>query len=218
MTVLRIMSGKNFKKLYGTGRKYIILNNEREKAREAALKMLDYCDRTASELNEKLKGKGFSEETAALTVAALQDCGIVNDARYAENYIQSKLGSGKGSRWITMKLREKGISANDIENAFFETGESENENILCMEKALSICNLKHMFDVDEYAEPVPSYGAEIPEEGVSWFRRKTDPDSDDRMAVKKAVEKEKASLTRKLISAGFPSGIVFETVRKIERL
>lgn len=218
--------------------------DKKEKIREAALKLLDYQDRTSSELREKLVKKGFSEEEAENVVLSFEESGLVNDERYASLYAQSKLGAGKGSRWIKQKLREKGISDEVIENAIQEvkdSGAAEDESVLCLRKALSICGLSDRFEIDEYGEIVPSFydpyeafgimradgspasgAAQEPdariEEPVDYFGRKIKPGETDRNTIRKEREKAKASLTRRLISAGFPSGAVFDAVRRIGEL
>ena len=215
--------------------------NEKEKIREAALKLLDYQDRTSAELREKLIKKNFNESAVNEVVTAFQESGIVNDERYALLYTQSKLNSGKGSRWIKQKLREKGIPAEIAENAIKELKDSrsiEDETVLCIRKALSVCGLSDRFEADEYGEIVPvsydpynTYGISFADgepsgtadtarsdEPIDYFGRKIKPGETDRNIIRKEREKAKASLTRRLISAGFPAGTVFETVRKIAAL
>ena len=85
---------------------------------------MDYQDRTSAELREKLIKKNFNESAVDEVVTAFQESGIVNDERYALLYTQSKLNSGKGSRWIKQKLREKGIPAEIAENAIKELKDS----------------------------------------------------------------------------------------------
>ena len=153
--------------------------------------------------------------------------------------------SGKGSRWIKQKLREKGISPEITENALEELKDSESiedESVLCLRKALSICGLSDRFEVDEYGEivsalydPYDTYSLtfadgsaaagsdtallrENDHEPVDYFSRKIRPGETDRNIIRKEREKAKASLTRRLISAGFPAGTVFETVRRIAAL
>ncbi len=218
--------------------------NEKEKIREAALKLLDYQDRTSTELREKLLQKNFDESAVDEVVTAFRESGIVNDERYALLYTQSKLNSGKGSRWIKQKLREKGISAEIAENAIEELKDSESiedETVLCIRKALSICGLSDRFEADEYGEIIPvsydpynTYGISFANgdqldttntadttrsaEPIDYFGRKIKPGETDRNIIRKEREKAKASLTRRLISAGFPAGTVFETVRRIATL
>ena len=111
-----------------------------------------------------------------------------------------------------------------------------------MRKALSICGLSDRFEVDEYGEivsalydPYDTYSLtfadgsaaagsdtallrENDHEPVDYFSRKIRPGETDRNIIRKEREKAKASLTRRLISAGFPAGTVFETVRRIADL
>ena len=223
----------------------VYIMNEKEKIREAALKLLDYQDRTSSELRDKLIKKGFSEDAVDEAVSSYEESGLVNDERYARLYAQSKLSAGKGSRWIKQKLREKGISTEITENALEELKDSESiedESVLCLRKALSICGLSDRFEVDEYGEivsalydPYDTYSLtfadgsaaagsdtallrENDNEPVDYFSRKIRPGETDRNIIRKEREKAKASLTRRLISAGFPAGTVFETVRRISAL
>ena len=191
--------------------------DKKEKIREAALKLLDYQDRTSSELREKLVKKGFSEEAVEEVALVLEESGLINDERYAALYAQSKLNSGKGSRWIKQKLREKGVSDEIIENALQEvidSGSAEDESVLCLRKALAICGLSDRFEIDEYGEILPA----LYDAPVDYFSRKIKSGETDRNTIRKEREKAKASLTRRLISAGFPSGAVFDAVRRIGEL
>lgn len=198
--------------------------NEIEKVREAALKLLDYQDRTSAELREKLLKKGFSESSVEEIALAFEESGLVDDERYASMYAQSKISAGKGSRWIKQKLREKGILAETVENVLHDLKDSESvedESVLCLKKALSLCGLSERFEVDEEREIVPCIGeySDIDcEEKIDYFGRKIKAGETDRNVIRKEREKAKASLTRRLISAGFPSGAVFDAVRKISEL
>lgn len=216
----------------------VYIMDEKEKIREAALKLLDYQDRTSAELRERLIKKGFSEDAVEDVVSAFEESGLINDERYAILYAQSKLSSGKGSRWIKQKLRGKGIDAEITENVFEEikdSGSIEDESVLCLKKAISICGLSSRFEVDAYGDIIPvSYDpynacsmsltdSSLSDnlqsyESVDYFSRKIKQDETDRNIIRKEREKAKASLTRRLISAGFPSTAVFEAIRKIAAL
>ncbi len=219
----------------------VYIMDEKEKIREAALKLLDYQDRTSAELRERLIKKGFSEDAVEEVVFAFKESGLINDERYAILYAQSKLSSGKGSRWIKQKLREKGIDAEITENVFEEikdSGSIEDESVLCLRKAISICGLSNRFEIDAYGDIIPvsydtynAYSMSLTNnsssytddnvqsyEPVDYFSRKIKQDETDRNIIRKEREKAKASLTRRLISAGFPSAAVFEAIRKIAAL
>ena len=112
-----------------------------DEVREAALRLLDYQDRSAGELRDRLKKKSYSAEDVEETVRALQECGLVDDRRYASVFAQSKIAAGKGRNYIVGKLREKKVSAEIVETVIEELMEEEDELLLCLKKALSVCGL-----------------------------------------------------------------------------
>ena len=192
--------------------------------REAALRLLDYQDRSAGELRDRLLKKSFREDEIEEVISSLADCGILDDRRFASFFAQSKFASGKGRVYIINKLKEKKISSSVIQDVMEELMEEENESILCLRKALSLCGLSQRFETDDSGEIVPAFSwdispeSELETETVGYFEPSDEKIRRDRKACYAHREKEKAKLTRRLISAGFPPGIVFETVRKIERL
>lgn len=197
--------------------------NQMEKIKEAALRLLERQDRTAAELRDRLLGKGFEEEAVEETVSGFIENGLINDTRYAELYAQSKLQSGRGSRWIKQKLRQKGIADGTIDSTLAglrESDEIEDESVLCLRRALAICGLSGMFEIDENGEAVPCDTYEY-SQPLDYFGRRykiNESEPEDRSLMRREREKAKASLTRRLMSAGFPAGAVFSAVRTIEKL
>ena len=64
---------------------------DREKAREAALRLLAVRARSEGELDDRLKRKGFDERTSAEVVAALKRVGLVDDEDFARAWVDEKL-------------------------------------------------------------------------------------------------------------------------------
>jgi regulatory protein len=64
-----------------------------------------------------LEEQGFEAATAATAVAELLDGRILDDARYAENYVNYHAQRGQGPVRITMDLRALGLSDELIETA-----------------------------------------------------------------------------------------------------
>lgn len=199
--------------------------------REAALRLLDYRDRSVKELRERLLEKEYPGEAIERVIYSLQSCGLLDDRRYAEWFIRSKLSAGKGRVYIANKLREKGISAEVLEDAMTEIFQEQDEKLLCLKKALAICSLSHRFEVTEEGEILPvsdftqsgkAASSDDTETGgtepVGFFEPKDEAIRSDRHARYVYREKAKAKLTRRLISAGFPAGTVFDAVKKIEQL
>ena len=88
-----------------------------EQARVAAVALLARRDIASGELLAKLKRKGFSFDAAQSAVAALQAERLLNDERYAENYVRYHAGRGHGPVRIARELSGFGIAATVIEAA-----------------------------------------------------------------------------------------------------
>ena len=192
-----------------------------DEVREAALRLLDYQDRSAGELRDRLKKKSYSAEDVEETVRALQECGLVDDRRYASVFAQSKIAAGKGRNYIVGKLREKKVSAEIVETVIEELMEEEDELLLCLKKALSVCGLSDRFEVSDEGEIQRRTDLfSETEESVSleYFEPADGEIRSDRLTRRSHREKAKAKVTRRLISAGFSPALAFEAVRRIERL
>jgi len=88
-----------------------------EAVRLAAIALLARRDYASGELQLKLESRGYPPEPIAAAVAEMVAGGIVNDARYAENYVSHHAGRGEGPRRIEAELRELKISSEIIDAA-----------------------------------------------------------------------------------------------------
>ena len=80
-------------------------------AYEYALKLLTARSYTARSLFRKLAQKGIPPEEAQAVLDRLESSGLVNDAKFAEQYARSKvLVSGASRRRVVQDLRRKGIA------------------------------------------------------------------------------------------------------------
>lgn len=110
-----------------------------KKPLEYALRILSMRDYSEYTIREKLIFK-FGIKEANETVEKLKEFNYINDLRYAENFISSKLVSGYGIYVVVRKLKEKGI---DVNRGFvLTTAESRNidleeQLILTMKKYLA---------------------------------------------------------------------------------
>ena len=83
----------------------------------AAVSLLARRDLACRELCEKLGARGFDEETATSVVAALVREGVVDDGRYAQNYVAYHAGRGQGPIRMAAELRRRGLAAELIDAA-----------------------------------------------------------------------------------------------------
>ena len=58
-------------------RRKVRRKNGQEDAREAALRLLDYRDRSVSEMRSRLAGKSYSAEEIEKVISDLMECGLL---------------------------------------------------------------------------------------------------------------------------------------------
>ena len=68
-------------------------------------------------LREQLTAKGFAASDSEAMVAELQREGVINDERYAQNYVAYHAGRGRGPLRIAAELRRHGLPATLIDAA-----------------------------------------------------------------------------------------------------
>lgn len=98
------------------------MEKEAESAYRKALNILERRDYTQAELQNKLKDKGFTSETIAAVVERLKDYGLINDRRFAEQYLRYHYLE-KSKRVLSMKLLQKGIHPEIFESVYEELKE-----------------------------------------------------------------------------------------------
>ena len=65
-------------------------------------------------LRARLVREGFPPEAADAAVGRALACGLVNDARYAEVLVRSRLSQGRGAQGIAAELESLGIDASVV--------------------------------------------------------------------------------------------------------
>ena len=84
---------------------------------EAALSSLDFCARSAKEIGNALRRKGYVEPCVEAVVARLTENRLIDDARYAQRMAEVQVNKPVGVYAFKRKLRSKGISDEDAESA-----------------------------------------------------------------------------------------------------
>lgn len=89
-----------------------------EQAKDACLRLLAVRARSRAELARRLAEKGYTEEITDLALARLAEVGLIDDAAFAEQWVQSRhTFSGKGRQALAQELRRKGVARSDAEPA-----------------------------------------------------------------------------------------------------
>lgn len=77
--------------------------------------LLSRRDYSSQELSRKLIDDGYSPDIVKTLVNRACSSGLVNDTRYADSFIRTKLSAGWGKDKIERELSRKGIDAEQIE-------------------------------------------------------------------------------------------------------
>jgi regulatory protein len=85
--------------------------------RSAAIACLARRDFSAADLRAKLQALGFEGGASARVVAELAACGVLNEARYAQNYVSWHAARGQGPLRIGADLRRQGVTEGVIDAA-----------------------------------------------------------------------------------------------------
>jgi regulatory protein len=89
----------------------------RVRAREGALRLLDYRGRSVGELRHALLRRGHDEEAVREVADALTAAGLLDDVAYAEGYVRGRIARRpRGARALVLELRRRQV-AEDVAQA-----------------------------------------------------------------------------------------------------
>lgn len=86
-------------------------------ARERAMAIVGYRERSSTELRKTLLDQGFECGTVDDIVARFVELALVDDQRFAGMYARSRLASGRGTRLVLRELADKGVDAETAAHA-----------------------------------------------------------------------------------------------------
>jgi len=119
-----------------------------KRAKLRAMHLLNDMGRTESQLRAKLERDGYPSEVVEEAITYVKSFGYVNDLNYARSFIEGRKGK-KSEKEIRFLLEGKGLSADNIEQAFEDCYEKE-DSALAIKKLME----KRHFDcaAASYAE------------------------------------------------------------------
>ena len=77
-------------------------------------RILSYSEKSSKQIRDRLARDGFSESVAGEALERAQSCGLVDDERYAECLVRSRLRQGRGIKGIERELEEAGMALSDL--------------------------------------------------------------------------------------------------------
>jgi len=104
-------------------------NNKEElnKAKEYALKLLEYRERSEEEVRSRMGKKKYNEKLIDRTIEFLKDQNLLNDRRFARMWTESCLRRSYGRWKVQADLNEKGVNKEIIEETLKELYSKVNE-------------------------------------------------------------------------------------------
>jgi regulatory protein len=105
-----------------------LAEHEPRLARERALQLLGYRERSCSELRQRLLGGGYPAGVVDAVLQRFCEVELVDDRRFAAAWARSRASAGYGRRRILRELADKGVSDDVAHDA---AQEELGDNELC---------------------------------------------------------------------------------------
>lgn len=115
-----------------------VMQTQRQVAKERILRLVNRRDYSRHELEERLARDGYDSEVRTEVLDDLVECRIVNDSRFAEVYVRSKVSAGWGIERIVRELGMRGIDVGDLEGWPYEFIDPDAE----LERAVAVAQKK----------------------------------------------------------------------------
>lgn len=91
------------------------LDDSPENAFQRLVRLCNQQERSSSEVKQRLLRIGFSEDNATAAVERAVRCGLVDDARYADILVRSRVSQGRGLSGIATELKKQGIDPDEVQ-------------------------------------------------------------------------------------------------------
>jgi regulatory protein len=91
------------------------------RAREYALRLLEYRERSEQEIEERMARKNYNERLIKSTIEFLKNHNLVNNRRFARMWTESCLRRSYGRWKVQADLNKKGIDEETIEEVLRES-------------------------------------------------------------------------------------------------
>lgn len=98
---------------------------ERQRALDRAFRSLAARAHTEKELVDKLARAGYSDEAIASVMETLTRYKLIDDAAFAESWVNARAKRGMGPYRLMQELRRKGVSREDSDSAIAALDEEE---------------------------------------------------------------------------------------------
>lgn len=105
------------------------------KAMDRIAKLVDRRDYSSKEATDKLRQDGYTPSVVDATVARASDAHLIDDRRFAEVFVRTKVYAGWGMRRIERELSRRGIEAQELPGWPYDYLDPEGERERALEVA-----------------------------------------------------------------------------------
>lgn len=111
-----------------------------DKAAERVASLVDRRDYSTKEAADKLRQDGYPSGVIEAAVGHAVEVGLIDDRRFADVFVRTKVSAGWGQRRIAGELRRRGIEVDDLPGWPYEYLDPEGER----ERALEVAQRHHV--------------------------------------------------------------------------
>lgn len=123
-------------------------------AKDYAIKLLSYRERTCKEIKDRLVKKGFDNPTIERVINHLLDINYLNDKRFARLWIKDRIkNKPRGRILIQHELKKKGIADKDIDILLNDLYLEKDEKTICVKLSKKWLNSHDIKEIDLNIEP-----------------------------------------------------------------
>lgn len=102
------------------------------KARESALRLIGYRDRSVSEIRRRLIGNDFPEDIVDEVIDQLSGSGLLDDGKFSRDWVKARSASKPmGKTRLAWELRSKGVEAPVVDEALDSLDEQAEFEMAC---------------------------------------------------------------------------------------
>ena len=122
------------------------------RAEEIALRLIARAEQNSLGLMAKLERKGFDTAVIREVISGLLDRGLLNDERYAELWLRSRLiKQVKSPNWLLFSLKKRGIDRNSSAEALEKVLDPDTEYTLLLKYMEKLENTKAFKDKKDFS-------------------------------------------------------------------
>ena len=113
-----------------------------ERAKEAALRLIEIRPRSVAEVRRRLRDKGYEDDIIEKAVTRLQELALLDDDAFARYWVEQRdTFKPRSSRALSQELREKGLGREAIEVALTDVDDDDAALRAGQKKARSLAHL-----------------------------------------------------------------------------